>query len=42
MKRVKRFSAVVKVKTTTSPTGQVTLTESGQCMGSQAETNTVT
>lgn len=42
MTRVRRYSAVVKVKTTTAPGGQVTLTESGQCMGSQSETKTVT
>ena len=42
MGRVRQFSAVVKVKTTTSPTGQVTLTESGVCMGSSSETKTVT
>ena len=38
----RRYSAVVKVKTTTSPTGQVTLVESGVCVSSQAETKTVT
>jgi hypothetical protein len=43
MGRVRRYSASVKVKTTTvSGTGQVTLTEAGQAMGSQAETKTVT
>lgn len=41
--RVRRYSASVKVKTTAvSGTGQVTLTEAGQAMGSQAETKTVT
>lgn len=42
MSRVRRYSAVVKVKTTTAPSGQVTLVESGQCLGSQSETKTVT
>ena len=42
MDRVRRYSAVVKVKTTIAPGGQVTLVESGQCIGSQAETKTVT
>lgn len=42
MTRVRRFSATVKVKTTIAPSGAVTLTESGQCMGSQSETKTVT
>lgn len=41
MTRVCRYSAVVKVKTTTTA-GQVTLTEAGQAMGSQSETKTVT
>jgi hypothetical protein len=35
------MAVTVKVKTTTTPTGQVTLTEAGQCMGSQSETKTV-
>lgn len=39
---IRRYSAVVKVKTTTSATGQVTLVEAGQALGSQAETKTVT
>lgn len=38
----RRYSAVVKVKTTTTASGQVTLTESGQCMGSGSESKTVT
>lgn len=39
----RRFSATVKVKTTTTSSGgQVTLTESGQCVGSQSESKTVT
>jgi hypothetical protein len=42
MRRVRCFSAVVKVKTTTAPGGQVTLVESGQCLGSQSESKTVT
>jgi hypothetical protein len=43
MGRVRRYSGVVKVKTTTHPSsGQVVLTEAGQCMGSQSETKTVT
>lgn len=42
MTRARRYSAVVKVKTTTTAAGQVTLTEAGQCMGSQAESKTVT
>jgi hypothetical protein len=41
MARVRRYSAVVKVKTTTAG-GQVTLVESGVCVSSQAETKTVT
>ena len=41
MSRVRRYSAVVQVKTTTVG-GHVTLVESGQCMGSQSETKTVT
>jgi hypothetical protein len=39
---IRRYSAVVKVKTTTSASGAVTLTEAGQCMGSSSETKTVT
>jgi hypothetical protein len=35
------MAVVAKVKTTIAPGGQVTLTEAGQCMGSQAETKTV-
>jgi len=43
MGRVRRYSGTVKVKTTTHPgTGQVVLTEAGQCMGSASETKTVT
>lgn len=42
MSRARRFSAVVKVRTTNAPSGQVTLVESGQAMGSQSETKTVT
>jgi hypothetical protein len=43
MERIRRYSAVVKVKTTTvSGTGQVTLTEAGQAMGSSSESKTVT
>lgn len=41
MRPATRYTAVVKVKTTVTG-GQVTLTESGQCIGSQAETKTVT
>jgi hypothetical protein len=42
MAGVRRYSAVVKVKTTTAPSGQVTLTEAGVCVSSQAESKTVT
>ena len=42
MTRIRYYSAVVKVKTTTTPTGQVVLVESGQALGSQSETKTVT
>lgn len=43
MGRVRCYSAVVKVKTTTHPgSGQVVLTEAGQALGSQSETKTVT
>lgn len=39
----RRYSAVVKVKTTTHPgSGQVVLTEAGQALGSQAESKAVT
>ena len=42
MGRVRRYSATVKVKTTTAtPGGQVVLTEAGVAMGSQAETKQV-
>lgn len=43
MGRVRCYSAVVKVKTTTHPgSGQVVLTEAGQALGSGSETKTVT
>ena len=42
MDRVRRYSGLVKVRTTTAAGGQVTLTEAGQAMGSQSETKTVT
>ena len=41
MARVRRYTAVVQVKTTIV-SGHVTLTEAGQCVGSQSETKTVT
>jgi hypothetical protein len=41
MGRTRRYSAVVQVKTTIIG-GRVTLTESGQAVGSQSETKTVT
>lgn len=36
------MAVVVKVKTTVTASGQVTLTEAGQAMGSQSESKTVT
>lgn len=41
MKPATRYTAVVQVKTTIVG-GHVTLTESGQAMGSSSETKTVT
>lgn len=42
MTRVRRYTAVVQVKTTKTGSGQTVLTEAGQALGSGSETKTVT